>query len=218
MSFVAGLIGGAASAKKLQQERKDKEREFSIMEAAVANGGSYAPVGGAGGAADRASPNAIPAIGATGQPTSYRDAIAGIESAGSGDYAAIGATHPKYGRALGRYQVMEANIGPWSKAALGREVTADEFMADPALQDQIFDHQFGQYVDKYGEEGAAQAWLGGSGGVGKTSRTDSLGTSIGEYGQRFTAALGKPAAQPATAEPAAPTKWRWFENLKKGAS
>lgn len=121
---------------------------------------------------------------------SYRDAIASIESAGSGDYAAVGATHPKLGRALGRYQVMESNIAPWSQEALGRAITADEFMADPTLQDAIFDNQFGKYVQKYGPEGAAQAWFGGPGGVGKTNRKDSLGTTIGGYTDKFRNALG----------------------------
>lgn len=121
---------------------------------------------------------------------SYRDAIASIESAGSGDYRAIGPTNPKLGRALGRYQIMEANIGPWSKAALGREVSAEEFLASDDIQDAIFDHKFGGYVEKYGEEGAAQAWFAGPGGVGKTGRKDVLGTSVGQYGQKFKAALG----------------------------
>src|SRR5690606_36492327 len=120
----------------------------------------------------------------------YRDAIASIESRGSGDYAAIGPKHSKMGRALGRYQIMEANIGPWSKAALGREVTPNEFMANPAIQDAIFDHQFGQYVNRFGPEGAAQAWFAAPGGVGKTSRKDVLGTDVGTYGQKFTKALG----------------------------
>lgn len=132
----------------------------------------------------------------------YRDAIAGIESAGSGDYGAIGPTHPKMGRALGRYQIMEANIGPWSKAALGREVSADEFMNNPQLQDAIFDHVFGGYVDQYGPEGAAQAWFAGPGGVGKTGRKDVLGTTVGDYGQMFMGALNGPVAAPAGASTA----------------
>ncbi|MCZ7502038.1 hypothetical protein [Agrobacterium sp. ST15.13.015] len=139
-----------------------------------------------------------PAPGGTNE---YRDAIASIESKGSGDYSAVGPTHPKMGRALGRYQVMESNIGPWSKAALGREVTPEEFMANPELQDAIFDHQFKGYVDKFGPEGAAQAWFGGPGGVGKTGRKDSLGTSVGEYGQRFMSALGP--TQVASLDPSA---------------
>lgn len=132
----------------------------------------------------------------------YRDAIAGIESAGSGDYGAIGPTHPTMGRAMGRYQIMESNIGPWSLAALGREVTPDEFMANPQIQDAIFDHRFGGYVDQYGPEGAAQAWFAGPGGVGKTDRKDVLGTTVGDYGQMFMGALNGPVAAPAGASTA----------------
>lgn len=124
------------------------------------------------------------------QMVGYRDAIASIESAGSGDYAAVGPKHPKLGRALGRYQIMEANIGPWSRNALGREVSPDEFMANPQIQDAIFDAQFGGYVNQFGPEGAAQAWFGGPGGVGNLDRQDSLGTSIGEYTDKFRNALG----------------------------
>lgn len=134
----------------------------------------------------------------------YRNAIASIESAGSGDYSAVGPTNKNLGRALGRYQIMEANIGPWSREALGREVTPDEFLANPALQDAIFDAKFGQYVQQYGPEGAAQAWFAGPGGVGKTERKDVLGTTVGEYGQRFTSALG-PSAPESAIEAIAPS-------------
>lgn len=129
--------------------------------------------------------------GQRGGPTAWRDAIASIESAGSGGYSAVGPTHPKLGRALGRYQIMEANIPSWSRAALGREVTVAEFMAKPAIQDAIFDHKFGGYVRRFGEEGAAQAWFAGPGGVGKTDRKDVLGTDVGGYGAKFMAALGR---------------------------
>lgn len=181
----------------------------------AANNAFSALMGGIGGGETPASasvsntaqaPSSIPMTDAAGEvsatsPNTYRDAIASIESAGSGDYNAVGPTHPKMGRALGRYQVMEANIGPWSQAALGRAVSPDEFMADPKIQDAVFDHQFGQYVQKYGPEGAAQAWFGGPGGVGKTDRKDSLGTSVGEYGQRFVKAAG---GAPQAIEAAAP--------------
>lgn len=142
-------------------------------------------------------PDAPPdtAAAPSGDPmTAYQNAIASIESAGSGDYAAVGPSHPRLGRALGRYQVMEANIGPWSEAALGRRVSPDEFMANPSLQDAIFNHRFGQYVNKFGPEGAAQAWFGGEGGVGKLDRRDSLGTSIAGYTDKFRRALGGPAS------------------------
>lgn len=126
-------------------------------------------------------------FGQTGnRPEVYRNGIAAIESDGTGGYDAIGPTDDTLGRALGRYQIMEANIPEWSRAALGREVTVEEFMASSDIQDAIFDHRFGGYVAQYGEEGAAQAWFGGVGGVGQTDRTDSLGRlTIGDYGSDF---------------------------------
>lgn len=141
-------------------------------------------------------PASVPSSGGN---SSYRDAIASIESKGSGDYGAVGPTNPKMGRALGRYQIMEANIGPWSREALGREVSAEEFMNNPQIQDAIFDHRFGQYVKQFGPEGAAQAWFAGPGGVGKTDRKDVLGTDVGTYGNKFMTALGP--QQVASADP-----------------
>lgn len=139
-----------------------------------------------------------------GGPQSYRDAIASIESAGSGDYGAVGPTHPKLGRALGRYQIMEANIGPWSQEALGRAVTPEEFLSDPKLQDAIFDKKFGSYVQQYGPEGASQAWFAGPGGVGKLGRRDSLGTSVAAYSDKFNRAIGGgQPAQVASLDPSA---------------
>jgi len=127
-----------------------------------------------------------------GGPQQWREAISSIESAGSGGYAAIGPRHPKMGRALGKYQIMESNIGPWSEKHLGRRVTAEEFMRDPSIQDAIFDGEFGSYVKRFGDPGkAAQAWIGGTGGVGKVGRKDVLGTSIGEYEAKFNRALSK---------------------------
>ncbi|PZO81599.1 MAG: hypothetical protein DI629_03420 [Mesorhizobium amorphae] len=119
-----------------------------------------------------------------------RNAIASIESAGSGDYAALG-PWTRGDRAYGRYQVMGNNIGPWSEAALGRRLTSSQFLANPSYQDAVFDHRFGSYVDRYGERGAAQAWFGGPGSVGRLGRTDVLGTSVGGYGDKYVAALGR---------------------------
>lgn len=122
------------------------------------------------------------------QPADYRRAISSIESAGSGGYAAVGPTHKKLGRALGKYQIMEANIAPWSQKYLGRQVTPQEFLANPSIQDAIFDGEFGNYVKRYGPEKAAQAWFAGEGGIG-TSRQDVLGTDVPSYGRRFMQAL-----------------------------
>lgn len=123
---------------------------------------------------------------------SYANAISSIESGGK--YDILGPQTKSGDQAYGKYQIMGANIPQWSKEILGQELTPQEFLANPQAQDAIFQGKFGQYVDKYGPEGAAQAWIGGPGGVGKVDRKDSLGTSIGAYGQKFMAALGPQGA------------------------
>lgn len=140
-------------------------------------------------AANDNTPNFSAPVGAVtrmplGSPSIYRDAIANIESRGSGGYSALG---PLTGgdRAYGRYQVMGNNVGPWSEAALGRRLSPSQFLADSSAQDAVFDHRFGGYVDKYGPTGAAQAWFGGPGSVGKLGRSDVLGTSVGGYAEKF---------------------------------
>jgi len=127
-------------------------------------------------------------------PEQRRAAIASIESQGSGDYAARGKELGN-DRALGRYQIMQSNLPEWSRQALGREVTADEFMADPKLQDQIFDAIYGGYVSQYGERGAASKWFTGS--ENEPQRSDVHGKLTGEsYADRYMKALGMNADSP----------------------
>ncbi|APG91158.1 phage tail length tape measure family protein [Sinorhizobium americanum] len=120
----------------------------------------------------------------------YAKAIQSIES--GGNYGALGPITRSGDRAYGAYQVMGANIGPWSEAALGRRLSASEFLRDPSAQDSIFNHRFGGYVDKYGASGAAQAWFGGPGSVGKGGMgADILGTTGNAYVAKFNNALEK---------------------------
>lgn len=124
----------------------------------------------------------------------YAGAISSIESGGR--YGILGPVTNSGDRAYGKYQIMGTNVPVWTKEFLGQAMTPQEFLANPQAQDAVFQAKFGQYVDKYGPEGAAQAWIGGPGGVGKLDRKDILGTSIGDYGQKFMAALGQPQAAP----------------------
>lgn len=118
----------------------------------------------------------------------YADAISGIES--SGRYNLVGPPTRTGDRALGKYQVMAANVPEWTKAALGKSLTPQQFLASPEAQDAVFQHQFGQYVKKYGPEGAARAWFAGEGGMNDPNRRDVLGTSVAGYGNKFNRALG----------------------------
>lgn len=119
-------------------------------------------------------------IGAAGK------AIKSIES--SGNYTALGPILASGDRAYGAYGVMGANVGPWTKQALGYAMTPEQFLASSSAQDSVFKTIFGGYMSKYGASGAAQAWFGGPGAIGKNV-SDSLGTTMNEYVSRFTAAM-----------------------------
>src|SRR5580692_4650818 len=119
----------------------------------------------------------------------YRDAIAAVESAGSGDYAAVGPVTKNGDRAYGRYQVMGSNIPAWTKAALGTSLTPEQFQSDPDAQDAVFNHHFGGYVSKYGNpQDAASAWFSGR-PLSKGSNASDGYITGKEYVKRFNGAL-----------------------------
>lgn len=182
------MMGNVDASAKANRESADAA--FNPVAAALGGPGAFPPAPGSQKVSDAL-------FGKPAGGNSYRDAIASVESAGSGDYGAIGPTHKTLGRALGRYQVMEANVGPWSKEALGREVSAEEFLRDPAIQDAVFDHRFGGYVQKYGNpQDAASAWFTGKPLAQGANRRDVLGTTGSAYVSKFNRALGN---QPAVA-------------------
>jgi hypothetical protein len=119
----------------------------------------------------------------------YGRAISSIES--GGNYKAIGPATRTGDRALGKYQVMSANVGPWSEEVLGRRITPQEFISNPEIQDKIFQGKFGQYTEKYGPEGAAKAWFAGEKGMNNPNAKDVLGTTVASYGAKFNKAMGQ---------------------------
>lgn len=150
---------------------------------------------------DSPASNGLPAFAQNdGDGLPYASAIKSIESGGK--YDIVGPTHPKYGRALGAYQVMEANLPEWSRAAVGREVTPDEFLANPKIQDTIFQNRFGGYVQKYGNpQDAASAWFTGRPLAQGANASDVLGTTGREYVNKFNRAMGPARVQVASAAP-----------------
>lgn len=90
-------------------------------------------------------------------------------------------------QALGAYQVMPGNLPSWSKEALGREVSEQEFLENPEVQDSIARYKMQQSYDKYGNaEDVASVWFTGrprseAGG----SVADVTGTTNDEYISRF---------------------------------
>lgn len=63
--------------------------------------------------------------------------------------------------AVGAYQVMTANIASWTKAALGKSLTRDQFRNSKSAQDKVARYIIGGYYKKYGAEGAAAMWYSG---------------------------------------------------------
>lgn len=118
-----------------------------------------------------------------------REAIAAVESRGSGDYAAVGPVVEKgmYAgqRAYGRYQVMEGNIGPWTKEVLGREMTKEEFLADREAQDAVVEHELRKSFERFGTyDDAASVWFSGQPASRSQNRSDGF-TSAPDYIKKF---------------------------------
>lgn len=125
----------------------------------------------------------------------WANAIASIESAGSGGYSALGPITQRGNRAYGKYQVMDFNIGPWTEKYLGKRLTPQEFLASPEAQDAVFRGEFGSYVQKYGNpQDAASAWFTGQPRSSGANRKDILGTTGSGYVEKFNRALGQGVA------------------------
>lgn len=139
------------------------------------------------------------------------DAISRIES--GGNYGAVGPETGK-GRALGKYQVMSFNVGPWTREALGTEMTPGQFLQSPEAQDAVFKYKFGQYEKKHGPEGAARAWFAGEGGMNDMGRRDVLGTSVADYSRKFTNSMGTPSQTMSAKAKAGPN---FFDQFDGGA-
>lgn len=102
----------------------------------------------------------------------------------SGDnYSVLGKVIPsgiyKGDRALGRYQIMSKNLPSWSKEALGREVSKEEFLQNPQIQDKIAEFKIGQIYNNYGNvEDVASVWFTGQPASRSGGKKD-LATGVG---------------------------------------
>ena len=63
--------------------------------------------------------------------------------------------------ALGRWQVMPANVAPWTRQAVGRTLTPDQFLNSHTAQDDVAVTILGGYFLTYGAAGAAAMWYSG---------------------------------------------------------
>src|SRR3989344_8522007 len=90
-----------------------------------------------------------------------KQAISCIESS-CGKYHLVGPPTRNGDRALGKYQVMGANVPSWTWRACGRAYTPYEFLADTQCQERVLETVYGGYVQSCGSyEAAASRWFSG---------------------------------------------------------
>lgn len=124
------VLGDKASIMKLQKWVKESNPESLIVDYGL---GTVLR--------NPSNPNGARA-GSGNSITALRRAIIGNESGGD-----FGAVNPQSG-ALGYGQVMPENVGPWTKAALGRSLSTSEFLNSPDLQIKTIDHKLQEYFQQ----------------------------------------------------------------------
>jgi hypothetical protein len=156
--------------------------------AAQSSYSSTSYVGGGGGGGTSNTTGYVPASGAKGNTfENFLHAISGRESGGN-----YKARNPDSG-ALGKYQIMPGNVGPWSRQILGYSITPQQFYASPKYQEQIAQGMLRQYYNQYGPGGAAVAWYAGPGTASKWMKNRNNGyynSPQGKYSSINAYALG----------------------------
>jgi hypothetical protein len=69
-------------------------------------------------------------------------------------YSTLGPVTASGDRAYGNYGVMGSNVPSWTQKYYGQSLTPEQFLNNRTAQDAVFNGQFGNYVNKYGLEGA----------------------------------------------------------------
>lgn len=118
--------------------------------------------------------------------------IASVESGAEKDPYSATTVAPKNGRTmLGKYQVDERNVPEWTREALGRPLTPQEFLASPEAQERVATVKLGQYVSKYGIEGATRAWFAGERNMNNLHGSDGYNT-VAQYQSKVLGGAGSP--------------------------
>lgn len=108
----------------------------------------------------------------------FFQAIAQQES--GGNYRAVG-PQTRWGRAYGKYQVLETNIPSWTRQYFGTALTPQQFLNNATAQEAVARGVLKTYYKKYGPRGAASAWYSGNPNLHMSTRSQSGGPSIKEY-------------------------------------
>lgn len=167
------------AARKKQQEQIMRQINTSIGQGV---GPSLTPNG-----------NQFGGLAGNGMSSSFEKFMAAISAQESGgNYRA----RNKDSGAMGKYQIMPGNLAGnrsgWDFEALGRDVSPQEFLNSPQIQEAIAKAKMQDYYAQYGPRGAAIAWYAGPGAVNKTNLNAPQGKypSISSYVQSILRRLG----------------------------
>lgn len=90
----------------------------------------------------------------------------------------------KYGRAVGKYQVLPENVRSWTKEILGKEMSPQEFYYNNEAQDKVAMAKMQQYYNKTGNHASvASMWHSGRPYTGNQSYDKAAGISTRDYVQ-----------------------------------
>lgn len=113
--------------------------------------------------------------------------IAHVESGGSKQpYKVVSISSPNGDKAYGKYQIMGNNIPAWTKEALGKSMTPQEFISDPAAQEKTAAFHVNRNLQKYKNiDDVASVWFSGRPAAKAGKSKDAYGTSVPEYINKF---------------------------------
>jgi hypothetical protein len=117
-------------------------------------------------------------------------AIGQFES--GGNYQAKSPVNPNGQRAYGKYQILAGNIPSWTKQALGKSLTVNQFLNNPRAQDRTALFQMSKIFDKHGTvEDVASVWFTGQPLAKAGGRKDVIGTTVENYVANIKSLLNK---------------------------
>lgn len=118
--------------------------------------------------------------------------IASVESPGEKNpYTLVGPATHRGDQALGKYQIMSSNLPAWSKEAIGRVVSRQEFLNNPQLQEQIAGYQLNKSLKAgYSPQDTASIWFSGRPQNRAGHARDAFGTTVPQYIRKFNQGAG----------------------------
>lgn len=121
------------------------------------------------------------------------EGIAYVESYGAKNPYTLKSLPSKNGdRAYGKWQIMGNNIPSWTKEALGKSLTIQQFVESPELQKSTVKFQITRHINaSYSDSDIASIWFSGRPMKKAGNAKDVYGTTVPMYVKRFLVGVQK---------------------------